>query len=70
MLVALCKDQADDRKWWRLERNYEGPAGWLDWEKRHHVAYASQAVAKVLDRHKAAGTGVGILVLVGLSPPT
>uniref|UniRef100_A0A5K0ZVS4 Uncharacterized protein n=1 Tax=Nymphaea colorata TaxID=210225 RepID=A0A5K0ZVS4_9MAGN len=24
-----------------VERNYESPAGWADWEKKYHVAYAS-----------------------------
>ncbi|KAF3777520.1 hypothetical protein EJ110_NYTH45563 [Nymphaea thermarum] len=38
-----------------VERNYEAPAGWMDWEKKYHLAYASHglAVAEVLDWHKA-----------------
>ncbi|KAF3777525.1 hypothetical protein EJ110_NYTH45570 [Nymphaea thermarum] len=26
-----------------VERNYEAPAGWMDWEKKYHLAYASHA---------------------------
>ncbi|KAF3779854.1 hypothetical protein EJ110_NYTH31687 [Nymphaea thermarum] len=56
-----------------VERNYEAPAGWMDWEKKYHLAYASHV-------HEGVGLlqkfligrrpSVGIMVLVGLSLPT
>ncbi|KAF3776566.1 hypothetical protein EJ110_NYTH47035 [Nymphaea thermarum] len=58
-----------------VERNYEAPAGWMDWEKKYHLAYASHVHVGVgLLQKFLIGTrpsvGVGIMVLVGLSLPT
>ncbi|KAF3784355.1 hypothetical protein EJ110_NYTH06638 [Nymphaea thermarum] len=56
-------------------RNYESPAGWADWEKKYHVAYASHVCEGVglLQRFLIStkpSVGVGMLVVVGLSLPT
>ncbi|XP_031477700.1 uncharacterized protein LOC116248840 [Nymphaea colorata] len=58
-----------------VERNYESPAGGADWEKKYHVAYASQVCEGVglLQRFLIStrpSVGVGMLAMVGLSLPT
>ncbi|KAF3784362.1 hypothetical protein EJ110_NYTH06658 [Nymphaea thermarum] len=58
-----------------VERNYEAPAGWMDWEKKYHLAYVSHVHEGVgLLQKFLIGTrpsvAVGIMVLVGLSVPT
>ncbi|KAF3784363.1 hypothetical protein EJ110_NYTH06660 [Nymphaea thermarum] len=58
-----------------VERNYEAPAGWMDWEKKYHLAYVSQVhegvglLQKFLISTRPS-VAVGIMVLVGLSVPT
>ncbi|XP_031478434.1 uncharacterized protein LOC116249326 [Nymphaea colorata] len=58
-----------------VERNYEAPAGWADWEKKYHVAYASHVCEGVglLQRFLIStrpSVGVDMFALVGLSLPT
>ncbi|KAF3777517.1 hypothetical protein EJ110_NYTH45553 [Nymphaea thermarum] len=39
--MFLLRKRIDEMK--MVERNYEAPAGWMDWEKKYHLAYASHS---------------------------
>ena len=58
-----------------IERNYEPPSDWMEWEKRYYTKYDSiicEAVG-VLQTHlmnTRPGLALGVMALVAISVPT
>ncbi|KAJ8622897.1 hypothetical protein MRB53_031426 [Persea americana] len=58
-----------------VERNYEPPANWMDWEKRYYAFYDSDVCEVVgalqaLLMNTRPGLAIGVMGLVTLSVPT
>ncbi|XP_058087613.1 uncharacterized protein LOC131234697 [Magnolia sinica] len=58
-----------------IERNYEPPAGWMDWEKRYYTCYDSDVchvvgLLQTMLMNTRPSLGIGLMALVALSVPT
>ncbi|KAL6007439.1 hypothetical protein ACLOJK_032936 [Asimina triloba] len=58
-----------------MERNYEPPAGWMEWEKRYYTCYDSHVchvvgLLQAMLMNTRPSLGIGFVVLTALSLPT
>lgn len=58
-----------------VERNYEPPADWMEWEKRYYASYDADVCEVVgalqtLLMNTRPGRAIGLMALVTLSVPT
>lgn len=71
--MIVLRKRIHERK--MIERNYEPPEDWMEWEKRYYTSYDSiicdvLGVLQTLLMNTRPSLALGLLVLISLSVPT